>query len=181
MEWMILPLKRYVQFSGRSRRKEFWMWVLFIILATIVLTILDSMLGLGGRTFAGPSSTTTPTMTSVGYGAFASGGLLTSIFSLAILIPNIAVSVRRLHDIDRSGWFILLPLLPYGIGLGMMAAGAMSASPAYMVMGGVAMLIGFICAILLLVWYCTPGTQGSNRFGPDPLDDTGETLVETFQ
>ena len=118
MEWMILPLKRYAQFNGRSRRKEFWMWVLFVILATIVLTILDSILGLGGRTVAGPSSSATPTMTSFGYGAAASGGILTMIFSLAILIPNLAVSVRRLHDTNRSGWWILLPLLPYGIGFG---------------------------------------------------------------
>lgn len=181
MEWMILPLKRYAQFSGRSRRKEFWMWVLFIILVSIVLSILDSMLGLGGRTFAGRSATTTPTMTSVGYGAFASGGVLTIIFSLAILIPNLAVSVRRLHDIDRSGWLVLLPLVPYCAAVGFFIAGAMSASPAYMVIGGLAMLLTLVCGILMLVWYCTPGTQGSNRFGPDPLDDTGETLVETFQ
>ena len=181
MEWMILPLKRYAQFSGRSRRKEFWMWVLFVILVSIVLTILDSALGLGGRTVAGPSSITTPTTTGFGYGAAASGGILTTIFSLAILVPNLAVSVRRLHDTDRSGWLVLLPLLPYAIGAGFLFAGAMSANPAIMLISGVAMLIGFICAILVLVWYCQPGTRGSNRFGPDPLDDTGETLVETFQ
>jgi uncharacterized membrane protein YhaH (DUF805 family) len=181
MEWMILPLKRYAQFNGRSRRKEFWMWVLFVFLVSIVLTILDSMLGLGGRTFAGPSSTTTPMMTSFGYGAAARGGLLTTIFSFATLIPYIAVSVRRLHDTDRSGWWILLPLLPILIGFGFIGAGAATGNPALMLISGVAMLIGFICAILVLVWYCLPGTQGSNRFGPDPLDDTGEALVETFQ
>lgn len=181
MEWMILPLKRYAQFNGRSRRKEFWMWVLFVILATIALSILDSILGLGGRTFAGPSETATPTMTGFGYGAATSGGVLTNIFSLATLIPYLAVSVRRLHDTDRSGWFVLLPLLPLFIALGVLVAGAVSMKPAFMVIGGVALLAALICSILVLVWYCQPGTRGSNRFGPDPFDDTDEMLVKTFQ
>jgi uncharacterized membrane protein YhaH (DUF805 family) len=181
MEWMILPLKRYAQFNGRSRRKEFWMWVLFVFLMTIALTIVDSILGLGGRTVAGSTESATPAMTGFGYGAAASGGLLTNLFSLATLIPYLAVSVRRLHDTDRSGWFVLLPLLPLLIALGVMVAGAMSMNPAMMVIGGVAILAALICSILVLVWYCTPGTRGSNRFGPDPLDDTGEALVETFR
>ena len=56
MEWMILPLKRYAEFSGRSRRKEYWMWILFLILANIVLSILDAVLGLGGSATTTTSS-----------------------------------------------------------------------------------------------------------------------------
>jgi uncharacterized membrane protein YhaH (DUF805 family) len=145
MEWMILPLKRYAQFSGRSRRKEYWMFFLFIILCSIILGFLDGMLGLGGGlthySYGGGGA--------YGAGANAHGGILSDIFSLAILIPGLAVSVRRLHDIDKSGWWILIGLIP---------------------------LVGWI---IVIVWYCTDGTRGPNRFGPDPKADLGD-LRDTF-
>lgn len=85
-----MPLKRYADFSGRSRRKEYWLFFLFCVVGQIVTTILDIMFALGGTA--------------------ASGGLLTLLFTLATLIPSIAVSVRRAHDQDKSGWFILIPI-----------------------------------------------------------------------
>ena len=114
MEWMLMPLKRYAEFSGRSRRKEYWMFYLLIIIVYVVLAILGSLVG-----------------ESV-------GGILIGIFALGIIIPAIAVQVRRFHDQDKSGWFVLLGLIP---------------------------LVG---GIIVLVFMCLEGTRGPNQYGPDP-------------
>lgn len=124
MEWMLLPLKRYADFSGRSRRKEFWMFALGVFIAEIVVSIVERVLGLSGM---------------VG-GVY---GPLMLILVLGLLVPNLALGVRRLHDQDKSGWFLLLAFIP---------------------------LIG---GIILLVFFCLEGTKGPNRFGPDPLDPAG--------
>lgn len=179
MEWMLLPLKRYADFQGRSRRKEFWMWILGVIIASIIFTILDNLLGLGGRSAVSPTALP-PGATGMGYAAYASGGVLTGLFSLAILIPNISVAVRRLHDIDRSGWWILAPALPYIIGFILGIAGAASGQFVVAALGGIVMLVGFLLAITLLVFYCLPGTRGTNRFGPDPLDPVGGNVADVF-
>ena len=135
MEWMLLPLKRYAQFSGRSRRKEYWMFVLLIFIIYVIAMILDSLLGFGTTTrYADVSET------GAAAGFNSSGGIITLLAMLALFLPSLAVAIRRLHDTDRSGWWILIGLIP---------------------------LIG---AIVLLVFYCTDGTKGPNRFGPDPKD-----------
>ena len=136
MEWAILPLKKYAVFSGRARPKEYWMFVLFMIIGIVVLTFVDSALGLGGSSerYADASST------AVGAGFYNSGGLLTALFALGLLVPSIAVGVRRLHDTDRSGWWLLIGLIP---------------------------LIG---SFVLLVFMVSSGTRGPNRFGPDPIE-----------
>ncbi len=162
MEWMILPLKRYADFAGRSRRKEFWMWVVFVILVSVLLGVVDSMLGFGGQFGYGRSVSIAPDMVGRAYGAGLHGGVLTDLFMLAILVPNIAVAVRRLHYTGRSGWWLLLPLVPHLLGFALMMAGAV-------LLGGLISMLGFIAAIVLLVWYCQPGIRGPNRFGADPL------------
>ncbi|WP_404367983.1 DUF805 domain-containing protein [Sphingomonas sp. MMS24-J45] len=177
MEWMILPLKRYAEFSGRSRRKEYWMWILFLILANIVLSFLDAVLGLGGSA----TTTTSSAPGAIGAAGNLRGGLLSSIFSLAVLLPNITVAVRRLHDTDRSGWWILLPIAPALLAVAALVSGAVAASASSMIFAGVAFLGVFICAILLLVWYCTDGTRGPNRFGDDPKGDLPADLARTFE
>ena len=121
MEWMLMPLKRYADFSGRSRRKEYWMFVLGVFIAAIVLSIVEGVLGLSGM---------------VG-GVY---GPLTTILLLGVIIPSIAVQVRRFHDQDKSGWFVLLALIP------------------------------FIGGLAVLVFMLLEGTRGPNRFGPDPKD-----------
>jgi len=103
----------YVNFSSRAARSEYWYWVLFNVLAQVVTGIIDN--------------------------AVIGMSLTTAIFSLAVLLPGIAVAARRLHDVDRTGWWLLLAFVPV-VGL-----------------------------IVLLIWFCTKGTDGSNRFGPDPL------------
>lgn len=132
MEWMIMPLKRYADFSGRSRRKEYWMFVLFQILVLFPVALVGAMLG--------------------GIDESGTGGalflILVAIFVLAFLVPGLAVQVRRFHDQDKSGWFILLGFIPY--------------------IGG----------IILFVFMCLEGTRGPNRFGPDPKDPYGEEVFE---
>jgi uncharacterized membrane protein YhaH (DUF805 family) len=92
MNWFLQALKRWSDFNGRSRRMEYWMFVLFNIVIGTVLSFIDYMLGmLNTTTGVGPL-----------------GGL----FSLAMLIPGIAVTIRRLHDTGRSGWWILIVLVP---------------------------------------------------------------------
>jgi uncharacterized membrane protein YhaH (DUF805 family) len=106
MNYMFMPLKRYFDFSGRSRRKEYWMFVLFVVIGEIITMTLDSVLGTGG------STTTTSEFGdgTASAGIAMSGGIITMIFVLLIIIPGIAVAVRRAHDQDKSGWFILIPI-----------------------------------------------------------------------
>ena len=92
MNWYLQALKKYADFSGRARRREYWVFVLFNIIISIVLSICDVFLGT--------------------YSQAASIGILAGIYSLAVLIPGIAVTVRRLHDTGRSGWWILIVLVP---------------------------------------------------------------------
>ena len=91
LEWALMPLKRYADFSGRSRRKEYWFFILGTWIVAIVLGTVEGIIGMAGT---------------VG-GAY---GPLTLIFYLAILVPSIAVAIRRVHDQDKSGWFILIPI-----------------------------------------------------------------------
>lgn len=85
MEWYLTVLKKYAVFSGRARRKEYWMFALFNIIASFILGMVDGVLGTA---------------------------ILGIIYSLAVLIPSIAVAVRRLHDTDRSGWWLLIGFIP---------------------------------------------------------------------
>jgi uncharacterized membrane protein YhaH (DUF805 family) len=180
MEWMILPLKRYAQFSGRSTRREFWMWVLFYLICCIILSVIDSMLHLGGATNYGGGAYSAPGTTGYSYGAGLRGGILTWLFVLAVFIPNIAVAVRRLHDTNRSGWWLLGWVVPYAIGAGILGFSMATGNRGIALIGGLLAFIGFIGAIVLLVWYCLRGTPGPNRFGADPLEPTGD-LHETFR
>ena len=119
MEWATLPLKRYAEFTGRSRRKEYWMFTLLAIGIYIVASILDRIAGMNG-------------MIAGRYGP------ITALVALGLLVPSLAVSIRRLHDSDRSGWWLLLGLVP--------------------MVGG----------IIVLVLMALDGTRGANRFGADP-------------
>ena len=92
MDWYLAVLKKYAQFGGRSRRKEFWFFTLFSALISMALGFADSVLGL-------------PTIGD-------SYGVLAALYSLFIFFPNIAVIVRRLHDQDRTGWWALIMFVP---------------------------------------------------------------------
>ncbi|WP_137181828.1 DUF805 domain-containing protein [Roseomonas sp. AR75] len=111
-------LNKYGTFTGRARRSEFWFFWLFNVLVQSASSILDAIV-------------------------FSEIQPITALTSLALLLPGLAVAVRRLHDNGRSGWWILIGLVP---------------------------LVGWI---VLLVWYLSRGGDGPNRFGPDPRDASG--------
>ncbi len=112
---------QYAGFSGRAPRSEYWWWILFFYIVLIAAGIIDGAI-------VAPM---------LGQEAFAQGstGPLSGLFILATLLPGIAVGVRRLHDLDKSGWWILISFIP---------------------------LIGFI---VLVYWFVHRGTDGANRFG----------------
>lgn len=109
MNWYLVVLKKYAEFNGRARRQEYWMFFLFNVIISFALSFL--------------------------LGRIKGLNLLPSLYSLAVLIPGIAVAVRRMHDTNHSGWWVLVP-------------------------------------IVNLVFACTGGTVGENRFGPDPKAGT---------
>ncbi|WP_010523026.1 DUF805 domain-containing protein [Aquimarina agarivorans] len=127
MEWFTMALHKYLDFSSRSRRKEFWMFYLFYSIFSALLGVIDNLFDLFSGNF----------------------GFLSTIFSVLMFIPYLAVSIRRLHDVNKSGWFLLLILVP---------------------------IIGWIWLFILLI---TEGYQGPNEYGDDPkkpyneLDDIG--------
>ncbi len=102
---------QYTDFTGRDSREQYWMFILFYMIIYIGLTVVDSIL---------------------------TGGLLGMLFSLALLIPSIAIATRRLHDIGKSGWWQIIVLIP---------------------------LIGLI---VLIVWLATPGVKEANQYGESP-------------
>jgi uncharacterized membrane protein YhaH (DUF805 family) len=102
MEWMLMPYRRYAEFSGRSRRKEYWMFYLLVVIVYVILSIIMSMGAPTIDPYTGEIS---------GGGALYTIGLgLLGVFALGSFIPSLAVSIRRMHDQDRSGWWILCPI-----------------------------------------------------------------------
>jgi uncharacterized membrane protein YhaH (DUF805 family) len=117
MNWYFKVLKQYAVFSGRARRKEYWMFTLFNIIVSFILVIGEGIIGdITGADLS----------------------IISWLYGLAIVLPSIGVSIRRLHDIDRSGWWFLLSLIP--------------------ILGEIA----------LLIFYVKDGTPGENQYGPNP-------------
>jgi uncharacterized membrane protein YhaH (DUF805 family) len=102
MKWYLIVLKKYAVFTGRARRKEYWMFFLFSIIFGLVASIIDRILGTTFKMNIGGTG-----LISIGY------GYVYLLYSLATLIPSIAVGVRRLHDIGKSGWMLLVALIPF--------------------------------------------------------------------
>jgi uncharacterized membrane protein YhaH (DUF805 family) len=144
MEWATLPLKRYAEFTGRSRRKEYWMYVLLLVVVYIVVGIIESVLHLRG-------------MVAGLYGP------LSLLLALATLVPSLAVGIRRLHDTDRSGWWLLIGYGPLLVSMVLPFLGMAGLGLAMIVM--IVALIGFL---VLLVFMVLEGTRGPNQYGPDP-------------
>ena len=97
MDWYITVLKKYAVFAGRAQRAEYWYFLLFNVLAMVGLVIVDSITG----TFSEDMGM----------------GLLSGLYYLGVLVPSVAVTVRRLHDTSRSGWWLLIGLIPVVGGL----------------------------------------------------------------
>jgi uncharacterized membrane protein YhaH (DUF805 family) len=148
IDWATRPLKNYAGFSGRAPRAEFWWFYLLLVVAYLVAMIIDSLVGF---TLLGPY------------------GIITALVAIAFLVPYLAVLVRRLHDTERSGWWILLPVVPYAI-VGFLS-GRMAASPAdesAFTMIAIFGLIALVAIIVLIVFLVLPGTKGPNKYGEDP-------------
>lgn len=177
MEWMLMPLKRYADFSGRSRRMEFWMWVLFQFLLGMAFMVLMMVLG-GAAMMSGD-----PGQMMAAGGAVLIIYILYLLMALAFLIPNLAVTVRRLHDTNRSGWWIMLFWGPYLLMIvSSFAIGASAASGGNAMAGGVLGLVSMLALIVgglvLLVFMFLEGTRGPNQYGPDPKGaDTGQVFA----
>jgi uncharacterized membrane protein YhaH (DUF805 family) len=148
IDWAKRPLQKYAEFGGRAPRAEYWWYTLGIIVVAIVLSIVESLLGLSGM--VGP------------YGPLSALGLL------ALLVPGLAVTVRRLHDTNRSGWWMLVAVIPYAIVGFLMGRAAGSADMSGLAAAGLFGIIALIGGIVLLVFMVLPGTAGDNRHGPDP-------------
>jgi uncharacterized membrane protein YhaH (DUF805 family) len=126
--------KHYFDFKGRARRSVFWWYILVVFILGIIAYIIDRLLGMQ---------------------------IITGLLSLALLLPNLGVSVRRLHDVGKSGWWILLPLAPW----------LLMIICFFMFQWTLAMVFGVVTLatwVLLIWWYAQPGTSGQNAYGPDP-------------
>ncbi len=181
MEWMFMPLKRYADFGGRSRRMEFWMYQLFLILLWIVIFVVMMVVGMGAAGLAANGGQPSAGGMVGMIAAMGMFGIVILVVWLGLLLPTLAVAVRRLHDTNRSGWWIMIAIVPYliSMALSIMAMSAQSTG-----LSGIAMifsLLQLIGAIVLIVFYCLPGTSGPNQFGPDPLGGAPANLSQTFQ
>jgi uncharacterized membrane protein YhaH (DUF805 family) len=184
--WAVRPLKRYAEFSGRSSRAEIWwfflaLFVMYIVMWFAFAGTIVSGLAAAGQSGAGPSAGL--------LGGLGIGVMIFGLIWLLLIIPTISVQMRRLHDTDRSGWWLGGFYLLYFVYIGMIArdfTSMMSATmadpsqpPAVAATSGVTTILGlviFIYSIALLVFYCLPGTRGQNRFGPDPYSQDVEQV-----
>ncbi len=123
MDWYVKALKQYTDFNGRAGRKEYWMFALFNFIFVIAAMVIDNVIG--------------TTIGELPYGVFY------FLYALAVFLPSLAVLIRRLHDVGKSGWFFFITLIP---------------------------LIG---SIWLLVLLCTDGVAGDNQYGPNPKKTVG--------
>jgi uncharacterized membrane protein YhaH (DUF805 family) len=144
MEWMILPLKRYADFSGRSSRMEYWMFSLLLAIIAFVLVLIFALTA----GFKGMLSSDGSDPSAMFSGSIVIFSILSLIFVAAIIVPSIAVTVRRWHDMDKSGWMMLLFIV-----LGMIP------------------VVGILASIANIVFMCLPGTSGPNKYGEDPVGD----------
>lgn len=160
-----LGFQNYFTFNGRATRGEYWWWALFVVLAGIGLAVIDSLTG---------------TM-----GMFGDSGLLGGLFELVVLIPSFALGTRRLHDINRTGWWLLLifgffPIAAIGAGILLISLFLMDNFLVLTVMGLVIAIgfgiLGVIGIVVLIVWAIKQGDEGSNKYGPDPRHTIAEQI-----
>jgi uncharacterized membrane protein YhaH (DUF805 family) len=175
--WALRPLKNYAKFSGRASRAEFWWFFLFVML--IYFGALFAVGGLGrGLASMNPGA-------DLVRGTFSGSLIVVGLFWLFLFIPTLAVQIRRLHDTNRSGWWLgafwLLYVVYMGLTFSLMSV-AMRSPGTPPNMGGFAAIgifaiLFFVYSIVLLVFFCLRGTPGPNRFGDDPY---GANVEEVF-
>lgn len=151
-------LTQYVGFSGRARRSEYWFWILATIIVGILVAILEAVLGIGTD----------------------ASGPISNILNLAIFLPGLAVTFRRLHDTGRSGWWIggfYLAIIVFALVIGLSFAGLYSGGGDSSFGGGIGILaiIGvlgvLIYSIMIIVFMCQDSHTGPNKYGPNPKNE----------
>lgn len=173
MKWFIKCLRQYFDFKGRARRKEYWMFYLWILIIEAVIFLVSFLLG-GGLPGVGADPGMPPELMprSVGMGMFFTG--LLTLYGLALFIPQLAVTVRRLHDTGKSGWWLLV----YYIVI-ICAATVLSLTAVKATMDGnelvewpvwVSLVLLLVISILFLVLMVKKGDAGRNKYGEDPKD-----------
>ena len=177
---------KFITFSGRARRSEFWFFFLFLMLAGIVIGIIDSAI-FGPTTVTGVSTTfdadgslTESNWKEVRYGS----GPLSDLWGLITLLPLLSLGWRRLHDTGRPGWYFVVPIIiSIILVLGLFASsgifGAQTTQDALKALQGIGpgrfIFVWLACAgsfVTLLVMLCRKSTPGPNRYGPNPLEAT---------
>ena len=192
---MFQPLIKYVDFQGRARRSEFWLWVLFRVLlgavsSTIVISAMFPILAHTNWSNPDPQQFMEPYMRIMPWIN------ILNLINLLLLLPSLAVAVRRLHDINRTGWWLVMPFVVTVVGMILffviMATQIFAASGSGSdltetqslamfgkVFGSLALFVFLpilISQIVMLVFYCTDGTPTANRFGADPK---GRGVIDT--
>jgi uncharacterized membrane protein YhaH (DUF805 family) len=158
MDWVAGPYKRYFDFVGRASRREYWAFAIFSLVVVTITGWIDNVSGLH---FVAPAAGADPP------------GVLTTVFSLVTFVPGLAVAVRRLHDSNRSGWWVMLPVAPF---LFVVVVAPFGLMVIFYMFVPLAMLLAAAAFIVLL---CLPGTRGPNRFGGDPFED--ENVSKIFE
>lgn len=161
VEWAKRPiLEKYADFTGRAPRAEFWWYLLALVVAFIIVGILERIVG-------------------IAHMFWYTWGPLTLLLRLGTIVPSLAVAVRRLHDTDRSGWWVLLPLVPecLTIVMAITTAGAVAAGGGLgAAIGGASLtgligLVALVGAVVLVVFCAMPSQPGDNRYGPNPYGE----------
>lgn len=170
---MFRPLLKYADFSGRARRSEYWLFQLFQVIVYALAIMLAISGAVGAHDISGAVTGSLLSMAVIG------------LFALACFLPNLAVTVRRLHDSGKPAWFLAL----YAPGiinamLGMQTTSAImsgryEAASAAMQQSTILSMIGILGQLAMLVLMVLPGTRGPNRFGPDPKGD-GTEIAAVF-
>jgi len=149
--------ENYANFSGRARRSEYWYFTLFNVIFSMLTSGIDKALDLS-------------------FG-------LNTLYSLAVFIPGLAVAVRRLHDVGKSGWLLLIVYLAIiACAVSLVVAGVFSIDSGFTAGTGIGIIIPVVIILALAIWmlvlFCTNGDEGTNKYGADPKSDGTEAINE---
>ena len=173
--------KKYCVFKGRARRSEYWYWTLFVILLSVGIEVLQGLLSLPALFGKGSVGTLTTFV-----------NVFSGVISAATILPSLGVTVRRLHDTNHSGWW-LLALYVLEIAFLVLILGGMDSS---IITGDVPDLdfssmnttqiallclvgvFGIVLTIVMFIWYCTDSKPGNNKYGPSPKEPSSDQVID---
>jgi len=174
MKYYLAVLKKYAVFKGRASRKEYWMFVLFYFIFSIVAQILDVIFKTNRII-----SYETPHFHILNITSNGGNGLFSLLYGLFVFIPALAVAVRRLHDIGKSGWWVLaftligsVPIILISIAIGAIGyKGSIISRGSIILLAILAVLISLTSVVWSIVWLALPGNPDENMYGPVPEEN----------